>query len=357
MSKPSNSGAYVVLISGINGYIASHIGLQLLRKGYTVRGTSRSASHKQRLLSTAFEGYNTQFEHFEVKDITVEGAFDEAVRGVYAIIHTASPVDFGLSTLEEYIGPAVSGNLSLLNSALSNAGPLLSSFVVTSSIGAIVDKERFPADHMYKPEDWNDSGEALARANFDGPTAYGASKSVAERELWKWVAARKPPFSVSSICPALVTGPPIIYPPKPERLNLSLLPVWKIYRGDQELPTQIGDGWYIDVRDVADIHVWAMENPAKSHQQRYLVANGKATVQSCADVLRKHFPERGIVVGKPGDGYNPDYSFVNGEISLDCTKTLEALRIGNFIGYEKSVLDTVVAFEQQWPRYKTRNPS
>ena len=77
---PSNGKT--VLISGINGYIASNIGLDLLRKGYTVRGTSRSTTSKDELLEGAFKGYESRYEHNVVADITEKGAFDEAVRGI-----------------------------------------------------------------------------------------------------------------------------------------------------------------------------------------------------------------------------------------------------------------------------------
>src|SRR5271156_6722313 len=101
MSLPLSNGK-IVLISGINGYIASHIGLQLLRKGYTVRGASRSASAKDHLLSDAFKGYEERYEHFEVRDITAPGAFNEAVKGVHHVVHTASPIDFSLKTIDEF---------------------------------------------------------------------------------------------------------------------------------------------------------------------------------------------------------------------------------------------------------------
>ena len=81
MSLPPSNGK-IVLISGINGYIASNIGLELLRKGYTVRGTSRSATAKEDLLSGAFKGYDARYEHSVVADITEKGAFDEAVKGI-----------------------------------------------------------------------------------------------------------------------------------------------------------------------------------------------------------------------------------------------------------------------------------
>lgn len=128
----------IVLVSGANGYIAANIVVQLLKKGYTVRGTSRSAGAKARLLSDAFKGFESQYQHYEVKDITVAGAFDEAVKGVHHVIHTASPVDFTLTSVDAFAVPAVKGNLSILNSARDAAGPQLESFVVTSSIAAMV---------------------------------------------------------------------------------------------------------------------------------------------------------------------------------------------------------------------------
>ena len=77
----STKNNQVILLTGVNSYIASHIGLQLLRKGYTVRGVSRSESAKEHLLSGAFKGYDSQYEHAIVSDMTVEGAFDKAVQG------------------------------------------------------------------------------------------------------------------------------------------------------------------------------------------------------------------------------------------------------------------------------------
>ena len=90
MSLPASNGK-IVLISGINGYIASNIGLDLLHKGYTVRGTSRSISARDHLLSGAFKGYEGRYEHEVVPDITETGAFDKAVKGSASMqIHLSS---------------------------------------------------------------------------------------------------------------------------------------------------------------------------------------------------------------------------------------------------------------------------
>lgn len=347
---PDETNRKVILITGINGYIATHIGLQFLRKGYTVRGTSRSIAARDHLLSGAFKGYESNYQHVQVPDITAKGAFDEAVRAVHAIVHTASPVDFTLTTVDEFFGPAVGGNLSILESAKYHAGPQLESFVVTSSVAAIADRWKQPPDHDYSEDDWNTSGEAVARESFSAQVAYGASKAVAERALWDWAAANKPSWAVSAINPAVVTGPPISFPAQPEQLNETLLPIWRIYAGEvSEIPPQIGGAGYIDVRDVARMHVWAAEHHALSNGNRYLVANGKAPPQAAADLLREKFPDRDILVGDPGKGYTPDYDFVKGEPSLVSTKAMAALGVDRFISYDQSVLDTVEAFEKRWP--------
>ncbi|ETI23161.1 hypothetical protein G647_04958 [Cladophialophora carrionii CBS 160.54] len=343
----------IVLVTGINGYIATHIGLQLLEKGYRVRGTSRSASAGDHLVAGAFRGYDAgRYEHHVVPDMTAPGAFDDAVRGVHAIIHTASPVDFTLRSVDAFFGPAVGGNLSILESARTAAGPQLTCFVVTSSIAAIVDRWRLPPTHAYTESDWNESGEAVARADFSAPVAYGASKAAAERALWDWRAANRPRFAVAAINPAVVTGPPVSWPQHPEALNTTLLPIWRIYSGttpEGTIPPPIGGAGYIDVRDVARMHVWAAEHPAESDGQRYILSNGKAPPQAAADLLREAFPDRDIVVGEPGKGYRSDYWFPEDEASTVATKAYRALGVERFIPYDRSILDTVAAFEKQWP--------
>lgn len=356
--SPGSNRDKIILITGINGYIASHIGLQLLQKGYTVRGTSRSAAAREHLLAGAFKGYEGQYQHFGVKDITAAGAFDEAVKGVHGIIHTASPVDFTLKTVDAFFGPAVGGNLSILNSAKAHAGSQLEVFVVTSSVAAIVDRWKQPPHYAYSEADWNTTGESVARESeesaetFLAPVAYGASKAAAERAVWEWTDRNQPPFAVAAINPAVVTGPPVSWPATPDKLNETLLPIWKIWSGDKTLPPQIGGAGYIDVRDVARMHVWAVEHPDQSNGQRYLLADGKAPPQAAADLLRQKFPDRDIVMGNPGQGYTlPDYWVLEHEPSLVSTKAYEALGVQRFIRYDQSIMDTVEAFERRWPGY------
>ena len=74
----------LVLITGVNGYIASHVADQLLEAGYRVRGTTRSLS-KVESLAKYWEGKfgKGRVESVEVKDMSHDGAFDESFKGMF----------------------------------------------------------------------------------------------------------------------------------------------------------------------------------------------------------------------------------------------------------------------------------
>jgi hypothetical protein len=82
-----------VLVTGANGYLATWVVKKYLEAGYSVRGTVRSLS-KSAFLNDKFARYGDRFELAVVEDITKDGAFDEAVKGVDAIAHTASPFHY-----------------------------------------------------------------------------------------------------------------------------------------------------------------------------------------------------------------------------------------------------------------------
>jgi len=87
-----------VLVTGTNGYLAVWTVKKYLEAGYSVRGTVRSLS-KSAFLEEQFGEYG---EHLElvVEDITKDNAFEEAVKGVDAITHTASPFHYNAIDLD-----------------------------------------------------------------------------------------------------------------------------------------------------------------------------------------------------------------------------------------------------------------
>lgn len=119
----------------------------------------------------------------------------------------------------------------------------------------------------------------------------------------------------------------------------------------------LGIGSFIDVRDVSAMHIWCAEHPAQSNGQRYLLANGRATPQAAADLLRKLYPDRrGIPVGNPGGDYDPAYRWMEGANSIRSDKARKALG-REFIGFETSVKDTVEGFERVYAGYLNEGKS
>jgi nucleoside-diphosphate-sugar epimerase len=82
-----------VLITGVNGYIAAVTAKHFLDHGHSVRGTVRTASSAQALIEGPLKAYfsSGKFTITQVPDITVPGAFDEAVKG------NSFPIPYSLS--------------------------------------------------------------------------------------------------------------------------------------------------------------------------------------------------------------------------------------------------------------------
>jgi nucleoside-diphosphate-sugar epimerase len=80
----------LVLVTGANGYIASHVVDVLLEQGYRVRGSVRA---QKTWLNDYFDNkYGTgKFETVIIPHLEDEGAFQEAVRGVSGVAHVVSP--------------------------------------------------------------------------------------------------------------------------------------------------------------------------------------------------------------------------------------------------------------------------
>ena len=226
MSLPPNNGK-IVLITGINGYIASAIGLEMLKKGYTLRGTSRSSHGADALLNGAYNMYKDRVQLVTILDMTVPGAFDEAVKGrdlapihymhmltsllaidTTAIIHTASPINFSFTTWDQFVPIAVAGAIGILTSAYKHAGPQLESFIITSSVAAIVDLTK--RKYAFSEKDWNTySYDRAKELGDEAPSAmlYQASKVAAERAVWEFKekhnvrrnSSSTPPWHVAAI--------------------------------------------------------------------------------------------------------------------------------------------------------------
>lgn len=85
ISNPAIAKGSTVLVSGGNGFLATHIVDKFLESGYKVRATVRDPAKEQQLVSLFSRLYGDgNFELIAVPRIEAEGAFTEAVKGMLA---------------------------------------------------------------------------------------------------------------------------------------------------------------------------------------------------------------------------------------------------------------------------------
>ncbi|KAF9489182.1 NAD(P)-binding protein [Pleurotus eryngii] len=324
-----------VLVTGATGFVGAWVARNLLEKGYSVRAAVRSAS-KVKYLTEYFKSYGDKFETVIVGDMSKDGAFDEAVKGVDGIEHIASPVHLNADDPQELIGPAVSGTVGILNSALRN-NPTLKRVVITSSTAAVL--EVLPEPKVFSELNWNRQAVRLVEEQGRSPAnfiKYRASKVLAETAAWDFAKTHKGEISwdITVVVPPYVFGPVIHEVASREALNTSsahlldllLTPSSSPNAMSTEALTTTGSSW-IDVRDVAEAHTRALER-AEAGGERIIVCAEPFVWQDWIDVARSLSPpvalppHHQLAVGVPGGGKNAVY-----KIRFDASKAARILGI------------------------------
>ncbi|KAF8342424.1 D-lactaldehyde dehydrogenase [Amanita rubescens] len=307
-----------ILVSGANGFIAVWLVRNLLEQGYSVRGTVRS-KEKSAFLVDMFKSYGDKFELVVVEDITKEGAFDEAVKGVDAIQHTASPFHFNVDDPKELIEPAVNGTVGILKSAMKNAYDSVKRITVLSSCVAVM-RDSVTDPLVLNENDWNDpSIEACERLgrNAPPPKKYQASKTLAEKAAWTIYRKNEKnvKWDLVVINPPFVFGP-ILHPcSSPAELNTSAKAWYNAIvvpnssgQSNQQLATT--GSCYIDVRDLTDALVRSL-SVAEAAGERIIVSAGPFHWQDWIDVANSlsppAVPGKTLAVGNPGAGRMAPY--------------------------------------------------
>ena len=258
------------LVTGAAGFIATHILEQLLAKGHRVRGTVRSLKKEKDLLPLrALPGAAERLELVEA-DLLEAGAFEAAAQGCDAVLHTASPyVLDAKDPQKDLVLPAVNGTVNVL--AACAKASAVKRVVVTSSMAAVTDEPE--SDHVLTEADWNVKS-SLER------NPYYYSKTLAERAAWDFVAKEKPGFDLVTINPFLVIGPQ-----HSGAVNTSNQLFVDLRKGTY--PGVMNLTWgFVDVRDVADAHVRAIET--KGAAGRYLTAGETIAMRAVVDLLNEN---------------------------------------------------------------------
>jgi nucleoside-diphosphate-sugar epimerase len=273
-----------VLVTGASGFVATHVISAFLSAGYHVRGTVRSES-KAESTAAVFPSFKSQLSFVVVPDIAAPGAFDEPVKGVDGVIHTASPFVLQVKdNKRDLLDPAINGTLNILQ-AIQKHAPTVKRLVVTSSFASILDlsKGNRPG-YTYTEEDWNPATYEEALKSDNGAFVYCASKKLAEKTTYDFVESQRPKFTVATICPPMVYGPAIQPIHCLKSLNESTEDIYRFMNGSTK-KVQVNGFWaYVDVRDVGIAHVKAYEHIDGG---RFFVTGGNFTYQQVVETIRK----------------------------------------------------------------------
>jgi len=260
-----------VLVTGGSGFLAGHCILALLAAGHEVRTTLRSPQREGGLRAALAAAGVDPGARLSVipADLTADAGWAQAVAGCRHVLHVASPLAAAAPKDEdELIRPAREGTLRVLRAAHA-AG--VERVVLTSSFAAIGYGKLL--SRPYTESDWTD-------ASAPGLAAYPKSKTLAERAAWDFVDAEGRGLELAVINPVGIFGP-LLGPD----MSASILLVKSMLEGRLAALPRLMFG-VVDVRDVADLHLRAMTDPAAAGERFIATAGDFMTMQEIAQALR-----------------------------------------------------------------------
>jgi len=328
----------LILVTGASGYVGKWCTIKLLEKGYRVRGTVRSPGKARQVRETVAATLGadaaSRLELVEA-DILDDRGWPEAMSGVAAVMHVATvirgdePRDQSL-----VIRPAMEGTERILKATLA-AG--IRRLILTSSIATVGYGHGQTSGTRTYDETYFTNLE-----NMRWTWAYCIGKTRAER--FAWAFAKEHGLEMSTIHPGAIIGPAL-----DDDASISVGMVSGLL--DNSTPAVPSNGFsIIDVRDVADMHVAALEKP-EAIGQRYLATAEYMPFPEVARIVQELYPERRIVKRAAPDWAirlvattigGPARQIINdiGNVKIFDGRKGEALMGHKYIAARKSISDT-----------------
>ncbi len=243
------------LVTGANGFVAAHLMSQLLEKGYEVVGTVRS----QKKAPTIFPEVT-----YREADLTKAEGWKEAMEGIDVVFHVASPLGGDNPNDPKLIDIAVAGVENVFAGA-HQAG--VKRIIMTSSQAACTPESstRGVIDESF----WTDPKNKEINA-------YRQSKLFAEKRAWE--LAKEYDMQLTTILPGAIFGPALTE-------NKSSNAVIENIATQKAVPNINLE--VTDVRDLATLHIIAMEN-AGTIGERIIAKNNDLTFAEVSEALGKH---------------------------------------------------------------------
>ena len=270
----SGAETNTALVTGGSGYLGGWCAIELLRRGYAVRTTVRDLAREPEVRAVIGSEIDPGDRLTVLQaDLLADAGWAAAAEGCDYVLHVASPFPPAQpKDPDELIVPARDGTLRVLQAGL-DAGT--ERIVVTSSVAAVTGGRR-PGPGPLTEEDWSDP---------DNPkmSPYARSKTIAERAAWDFMVEKGATEKLATVNPGAIIGPVLS-----EDRSYSLQAIERLLAGMPGVP-RIGFS-FVDVRDVADLEIRAMTDPAAGGS-RFIAAERFMWMSEVAAVLRDRLGE------------------------------------------------------------------
>src|SRR4051812_27361690 len=270
-----------VLVTGGTGFLGGWCVAEMLRRGYEVRTTVRDVKREPAVRATLERAEVDAGDRLSVvaADLGNDAGWADAVAGCQGVLHVASPFPPEQpKDPDELIVPARDGALRVIKASL-DAG--VERIVMTSSVAAVRHGRPASQDKPYAEEDWTDG-------NDERRTPYVRSKTIAEGAAWDHVRGAGVESRLATVNPGAIIGPVLN-----DDHSFSLQSVQRLLDGMPAIP-RLGFT-FVDVRDVADLHIRALTDPA-GQGERFLATDEFLWIADVAAILRERLGERAAKV-------------------------------------------------------------
>lgn len=173
----------MILVTGANGHLGSHIVKNMLRNGYRIRGFCRANSNREGL-----KGISGNFEIAE-GDILNPDSISDALRGCQGVIHTAALFSSNNFEKSEILRTAIEGSLNVAKAACKAKIKRMLYTSSTAAIGASLS----PAVSLDETA-WNSHLVSC----------YAEAKTKAEKNLLSFT--KKNNLGLVVVCPTTIIG-------------------------------------------------------------------------------------------------------------------------------------------------------
>lgn len=272
-ASASSIAPATILVTGGTGFLGSRCIAQALAAGHRVRASVRDPAREPQLRAALARAGVDAGDRLSLHaaDLRRDDGWSAAAAGCDYALHVASPFPAEIPRDEnELIAPAREGTLRVLRAA-RDAG--LRRVVLTSSFAA-VGYGHPPRPAPFDESVWSDTAAPLA--------PYVKSKTLAERAAWEFVAGEGGGLELAVVNPVGIFGPVLS-----DDYATSILLVKRLLDGALPGAPKLHFG-VVDVRDVADLHLRAMTDPAARGERFLATAGDFLSVSEMAALLRRN---------------------------------------------------------------------